>query len=144
MVNQFLEIVGWLGARAPGDGAAVADASTGKTGPPTARLARRERRVLARNITADIRRQSERPSAFSTVQLAAIRKRTGVFGVKFSGFIAWWLWRAIHLSKLPRLEKTLRVAVDWSLDLLFSKDIVGFLWPPKPLGPHEYTPLQRV
>jgi len=47
--------------------------------------------------------------------------------VNFSGFIAWWLWRTIYLSKLPRFEKKLRVALDWSLDLLFSKDIVQFL-----------------
>jgi NADH dehydrogenase len=47
-------------------------------------------------------------------------------GVNFSGFIAWWLWRTIYLSKLPRFEKKLRVALDWTLDLLFSKDLVQF------------------
>jgi NADH dehydrogenase len=31
------------------------------------------------------------------------------------------------LSKLPRFEKKLRVAFDWTLDLFFSKDIVQFL-----------------
>ena len=62
-------------------------------------------------------------------QLAAIGKRTGVaqvFGFNFSGFVAWWLWRTVYLSKLPRLEKKCRVALDWSLDLLFSKDLVQF------------------
>ena len=47
-------------------------------------------------------------------------------GVNFSGFIAWWMWRTIYLSKLPRLEKKLRVALGWSLDLFFSKDLVQF------------------
>jgi hypothetical protein len=28
---------------------------------------------------------------------------------------------------LPRFEKKLRVALDWTLDLLFSKDLVQFL-----------------
>jgi NADH dehydrogenase len=63
-------------------------------------------------------------------QLAAIGRRTGVarvFGVNFSGFFAWWLWRTIYLSKLPRFEKKLRVAIDWTLDLLFAKDFVQFL-----------------
>jgi NADH:ubiquinone reductase (H+-translocating) len=116
----------------------------------TAQHALREGRVLARNITADIRGQSKRPFVFSTVgQLAAIGKRTGVaniFGVNFSGFIAWWLWRGIYLSKLPRLEKKLRVAVDWGLDVLFSKDIVEFLMASEGIvsrTPHEHTPLQR-
>ena len=47
-------------------------------------------------------------------------------GVNFSGFFAWWLWRTIYLSKLPRLEKKVRVALGWSLDLFFSKDLVQF------------------
>ena len=69
-----------------------------------------------------------KPFSFSTIgQLAAIGRRTGVaniFGINFSGFVAWWLWRTIYLSKLPRFEKKLRVALDWTLDLFFSKDIV--------------------
>jgi hypothetical protein len=48
-------------------------------------------------------------------------------GVNFSGFVAWWLWRTIYLSKLPRFEKKVRVALDWFLDLLFSKDLVQFM-----------------
>lgn len=47
-----------------------------------------------------------------------------IFGVNFSGFVAWWLWRTIYLSKLPRFEKKVRVALDWALDLVFSKDLV--------------------
>ncbi|MGE5321963.1 MAG: hypothetical protein ACM3SW_03840, partial [Actinomycetota bacterium] len=50
-----------------------------------------------------------------------------IFGVNFSGFIAWWLWRTIYLSKLPRFEKKVRVALDWTLDLLFSKDLVQYI-----------------
>jgi alternative NADH:quinone oxidoreductase NDH2-like protein len=58
-------------------------------------------------------------------QLAAIGRRTGVaniLGLNFSGFIAWWLWRTVYLSKLPRLEKKVRLAMDWTLDLCFTKD----------------------
>jgi NADH dehydrogenase len=58
-------------------------------------------------------------------QLAAIGRRTGVasiLGFNFSGFMAWWLWRTIYLTKLPRLEKKVRVALDWTLDLCFAKD----------------------
>ena len=50
-----------------------------------------------------------------------------MLGVNFSGFLAWWLWRSIYLSKLPRFEKKVRVALDWTLDLLFSKDLVQFV-----------------
>ena len=50
-----------------------------------------------------------------------------MFGFNFAGFLAWWLWRTIYLSKLPRFEKKCRVAIDWTLDLIFSKDFVQFL-----------------
>jgi NADH:ubiquinone reductase (H+-translocating) len=36
------------------------------------------------------------------------------------------MWRTIYLSTLPRLEKKVRVALGWSLDLFFSKDLVQF------------------
>ena len=88
-------------------------------------------RRRAQHRRRDSRRGTRVPFDFRTIgQLAAIGRRTGVariFGVNFSGFIAWWLWRTIYLSKLPRFEKKLRVAIDWTLDLLFAKDFVQFL-----------------
>jgi hypothetical protein len=36
---------------------------------------------------------------------------------------AWWLWRCIYLRKLPGFAKKVRVALDWILDLVFSKDL---------------------
>ena len=59
-----------------------------------------------------------------------------ILGVNFSGFVAWWLWRTIYLAKLPRFEKKLRVALDWTLDLLFTKDIVQYMDPPAPTLSH--------
>jgi NADH dehydrogenase len=131
VVNEFMEVADWPCVWALGDCAAVPDSATGKPCPPTAQHALRQGKVLAQNITAAIRGGQKKPFVFSTIgQLAAIGKRTGVaniLGVNFSGFLAWWLWRTIYLSKLPRFEKKLRVALDWTLDLLFSKDIVQFL-----------------
>ena len=87
--------------------------------------------MLARNIVAAIRGRQKKPFVFTTIgQLAAIGRRTGVaniLGVNFSGFVAWWLCRTIYLSRLPRFEKKLRVALDWTLDLFFSKDLVQFM-----------------
>jgi NADH:ubiquinone reductase (H+-translocating) len=130
VVDKFLEVVGWPGVWAVGDCAAVPDRSTGKFSPPTAQHALRQAKRLAQNITRSIRGKPRKPFVFSTIgQLATIGKRTGVaniLGLRFSGFLAWWIWRTIYLSKLPRLEKKLRVAMDWTLDLVFSKDIVQF------------------
>ena len=60
-------------------------------------------------------------------KLATIGRRKAVaevLGLRFSGIIAWWMWRSIYLSKLPGLQKKVRVAIDWALDLVFSKDLV--------------------
>ena len=66
---------------------------------------------------------------FEMQQPMSIGRRAGVaevFGSQFSGFIACWMWRTIYLSKLPRFDKKFRVALDWTLDLLFHKDLDQF------------------
>jgi NADH dehydrogenase len=129
VVNTFMEAPDWPGVWALGDCAVVPDPE-GKPYPPTAQHAIREGKVLAQNIIAAVRGGKKKPFVFKTIgQLAAIGRRTGVariFGFNFSGFLAWWMWRTIYLSKLPRFEKKFRVALDWTLDLLFSKDLVQF------------------
>jgi NADH dehydrogenase len=131
VVDETLAVPGFPGVWAVGDCAVVPDRRTGKPHPPTAQHAIREGRTVARNIAASIKGRPPVPFDFRTIgQLAAIGKRTGVArvaGVNFSGFFAWWLWRTVYLSKLPRLEKKIRVAIDWTLDLVFSKDFVQFL-----------------
>jgi NADH:ubiquinone reductase (H+-translocating) len=126
LVNEYLEVDGFTGVWALGDCASIPDRKTGGFHPPTAQHAIREGRCVARNVVADIVGGRKKPFRFSTLgRLAAIGRRTGVanvFGLNFSGFFAWWLWRTIYLFKLPRLEKKMRVALDWTLDLCFAKD----------------------
>lgn len=130
VVNEFLEVPGYLGVWSLGDCAAIPDKKTGRLYPPTAQHALRQGKVLGGNIAAAIQGRTKKPFVFKSLgQLAAIGRRSGVakiLGIKFSGFIAWWLWRTIYLSKLPRLEKKLRVTLDWTLD-------VGFLKGPCPI-----------
>jgi NADH dehydrogenase len=131
VVDEYLRAGGFDHVWALGDCALVPDTRTGGAHPPTAQHALREARTVARNIAASVRGRPVRPFAFRTIgQLAAIGRRTGVariFGVNFSGFFAWWLWRTVYLAKLPRIEKKVRVAIDWTLDLVFPRDFVQFL-----------------
>lgn len=131
LVTEFLELQGWPGVWALGDCSAIPNRLTGKFHPPTAQHALRQGKIAAHNILAAMRGTAKKRFDFSTIaQLATIGRRTGVaniLGINFSGFIAWWLWRTIYLFKLPRFEKKLRVALDWTLDLIFSKDLVQFL-----------------
>ena len=127
-VNGFLQVPEWPNVWALGDCACVSDPATGKPYPPTAQHAIRQAKTLAGNIAAGMAGRGMRPFVFRTLGLlASIGRRTGVaqiMGINFSGFAAWFLWRSIYLSKLPRWEKRIRVALDWTLDLIFSKDIV--------------------
>jgi NADH:ubiquinone reductase (H+-translocating) len=131
LVTESLELRNRPNIWALGDCAAVPDSKRGGFHPPTAQHALREAKVVAHNVVASLRGTEKKRFSFSAIgQLAAIGRRTGVaniLGINFSGFAAWWLWRTIYLSKLPRFEKKVHVAFDWTLDLLFSKDLVQFL-----------------
>jgi NADH dehydrogenase len=131
LVSDFLAVTGVPGLWAAGDCAAVPVSNTEKFHPPTAQHGLREGLVAAKNIEAVVLDRPLKAFTFTTLgQLATIGRRTGVamvFGIKFSGFIAWMLWRTVYLMKLPRLPKKLRVMVGWTLDLLFAKDIEQML-----------------
>jgi len=127
VVDSTLEVPGYPNVWAAGDCAAVADPESKATYPPTAQHALREGKVIGRNI--QLRLNGEKCKAFqykAPGQLAAIGRRTGVariLGLKFSGIVGWILWRSVYLMKLPRLEKKLRVMLQWTLDVIFERDL---------------------
>ena len=126
--DEYLQVPGFAGVWTAGDSAAVPDGyETGIFFPPTAQHGMREAIVAAKNIERAIMGQRLKPFRYRTMGvLASIGHHTGVasiFGFKFSGFIAWWMWRSVYLAKLPRLVKKVRVMMAWTLDLLFGRDI---------------------
>jgi NADH dehydrogenase len=127
LVSEYLAVTGVPGLWAAGDCAAVPILNTENFHPPTAQHGLREGLVAAKNIEAAILGGPLKPFRYYMMgQLASIGHRTGVamvFGIKFSGFIAWWFWRSVYLMKLPRLAKKLRVMVSWTLDLFFGQEI---------------------
>jgi NADH dehydrogenase len=127
-VDATMAVKDRLGIWALGDSASIPDVACGGRCPPTAQHALRQGRQLARNIAAEIRGQARQPFFYKPQGLlAGLGRREAVaeiYGLKFSGFAAWWLWRTIYLLKLPSLERKVRVALDWTLDLFFPRDIV--------------------
>jgi len=104
----------------------VPDRKTGQYHPPTAQHALREGKTLAKNLIATVRGGDLKPFSFSTIgQLAAIGRRTGVaniLGINFSGFIA-----AQHIpEQASSYGKEGACGLDWTLDLMFSKDLVQY------------------
>src|SRR5262249_18251377 len=129
LVNEEMSVPGVAGLWAAGDCAAIPDvrSGTGKFYPPTAQHALRQGVMVAKNIEATILGRPLKPFRFKMLgQLASIGHHTGVammFGIKFSGFIAWSFWRSVYLMKLPRLAKKLRVMASWALDIFFGQEI---------------------
>jgi NADH dehydrogenase len=127
LVSEYLAVTGVPGLWAAGDCAAVPILNTENFHPPTAQHGLREGVTVAKNIEATILDRSLKPFRYKMMgQLASIGHRSGVamvFGIKFSGFIAWCFWRSVYLMKLPRLAKKLRVMVSWTADLFFGREI---------------------
>ena len=127
IADEKLLVKGQHNLWAVGDCAVIPDIVTGKNAPPTAQYALREAKTLAHNLYA-VLNQGE-PIVFrhrSQGALAVVGHQTAcaeVFGFKFSGLFAWLMWRGIYLSKLPTLEKKVRVLLDWVIDVFFPRDI---------------------
>jgi NADH dehydrogenase len=127
VVGSTLEVPQTPGVWAVGDCAAIIDPTSKLPYPPTAQHALREGRHAAKNICARLKGKRTLPFTYKAPgQLATIGRRTGVaniFGLKFSGVVGWVLWRTVYLLKLPRLEKKLRVGLQWALHAVFDRDL---------------------
>ena len=129
IAEPTLQVGGLPNVWAVGDCAEVPDLDReGQTHPPTAQHAIREGKAAAKNIAAELAGKPLKPFRFRTIgMLVPLGHRTGVAeirGLRFSGLLAWLMWRGIYLTLLPGLEKKVRVLFDWTLDLFFPRDIV--------------------
>lgn len=135
VVDACCAVPGYPGVWAIGDCAEIPQPG-GTTYAPTAQNATREGKRAARNILAALQGRAPRRFAYRPMgELAIVGRRTGVarlFGLRFSGLLAWWMWRTVYLFKLPTLGKRIRVATDWTLDLLFGREIEGLPIAPAP------------
>ncbi|MCZ6529702.1 MAG: NAD(P)/FAD-dependent oxidoreductase [Chloroflexi bacterium] len=126
IADRSLRVVGLDDVWAIGDCANVPDPQ-GHAYPPTAQHALREGKLVAENIIASVDGGGLKEFRYRSVGLlVALGHRTGaaeIMGRRFSGLLAWLLWRGLYLSKLPGLEKKVRVSLDWILDLFFPRDI---------------------
>jgi NADH:ubiquinone reductase (H+-translocating) len=135
VVDHTLAVPGHAGTWALGDCAAILDAKTGRSCPPTAQFALREAELLARNIKAQLEGSPLRKFHFNSLgALCVVGHQTACAeltlpftrgaAMRFSGLLAWFMWRGIYLSKLPGLERKIRVLMDWTIELFFPRDIV--------------------
>jgi NADH:ubiquinone reductase (H+-translocating) len=144
-----LQCRGRPGYWAVGDCAGIPSPTGQGLCPPTAQFAIREAKTCARNLLAMIDGQALTPLRFRVLgSLASLGQRSAVAelcGVRLSGFLAWFLWRTVYLAKLPGWVRRLRVALDWTLDLLFPRDITQLqVSSHQHLHVHHYEPGEAI
>jgi len=159
VVDSTLRVMGQDTLWAVGDCAAVTDAQNGKPCPPTAQFALRQAKTLARNIHASLYGKTRTSFHFDSLgALCVVGHQTACAeltvpfarhkSVRFSGLLAWLMWRGIYLAKLPGLERKVRVLIDWIIELFFPRDIVQTIDisdPVVPAGqPSARMPEQRM
>jgi NADH dehydrogenase len=135
-VDSKLRVEGHDGLWALGDCARVPNEATpGQPDPPTSQHALRQARRIAQNLGGETK-----PYRYRTLgQVATLGRYKGialVFGIPLRGFIGWFVTRTYHLYQLPLFSRKLRVVTDWTVALLFRRDIaeLGMLGHPTRLG----------
>jgi NADH dehydrogenase len=127
VADATLAVPGFPGVWALGDCAAITHEHEGMLYAPTAQNAIRQAARCAANIVAELRGEAPQKFHFDALgKLASLGGRSAVaelLGVRISGFLAWFIWRTLYLLKLPGWERRLRVALDWTLDLVFRRDL---------------------
>ncbi|HEY6326198.1 MAG TPA: NAD(P)/FAD-dependent oxidoreductase [Candidatus Cybelea sp.] len=126
VTERDMRVKGFADVWALGDCAAIPDGAGGVF-PMTAQHAIREGPRLADNLVAALRRKPTKPFRYAALgMMAALGGRKAVAqlpgNVVITGFIAWFFWRTYYLLRLPGLDRKLRVAFDWTLELLFPRD----------------------
>ena len=148
VVNSALQVEGLTNVWAVGDCAQIPDISNeGQSQPPTAQHALREGKTVAENIAATIRGKPIKQFRFRAigvlVGLGHHSAAAEIRGWRFSGLLAWFMWRTIYFSKLPGMEKKVRVALDWTIDLFFPRDIALTSSADRSILPHSTTTIQE-
>src|SRR5947199_71688 len=135
-VDSTFRVEGLPYVWALGDCARVPNEATpGRADPPTSQHALRQARRLAKNL-----RGEPKPYRYRMLgQVATLGRHKGiadVMGLKLRGFLGWWITRTYHLYQLPLLSRKLRVVTDWTVALLFKRDIaeLSMLGHPQRLG----------
>ncbi len=129
--DSTFAVEGVNGVWAIGDCAWIPDAKTGRPALATAQHALVEGPAVARNIYSVVRGRKPKPFHYASLGSVALLGHhiaaAEVKGMKFSGMLAWAMWRMVYLYRLPTFERKLRVAMDWLVDMFFPRDIVQTL-----------------
>jgi NADH dehydrogenase len=127
ITDEYLRVPGLEDVWAAGDAASVPDRTTGGRMPPTAQHGMRQGRHLARNLTAWLDGGRIEPFVYRNIgavcSLGRFKGVATIMGVRSKGFPAWFAHRSYHLYAMPTLARRAKIAADWTVALLFPRDL---------------------
>jgi NADH:ubiquinone reductase (H+-translocating) len=128
--TEYLTVEGVVHAYTAGDNAAVPDLTNeGQFCAPNAQHAVRQSKVLADNIVASLRGKTLKPYVHnyvgSVAGLGLYKGVAHVYGIKVKGVAAWFMHRSYHLSRVPTFNRKVRVLADWTLALIFKREVIS-------------------
>ncbi len=120
ITNEFLQIPGFEGIAAIGDGALCIQ--DGKPLPATASVAVQQARYTAERII----NPGIKPFVFkSRGDMASLGFMFGVcdiYGWQFRRLIAWIMWKMFKLAMMPRYKNRFQILSDWLIAWVFRRD----------------------
>jgi NADH:ubiquinone reductase (H+-translocating) len=126
-VDPYLRAEGLEDVWAAGDAAAVPDVTIGGLAPPTAQHGMRQGRRLGANLNRSLVGGELEPFVYASIGgVCSLGRYKGVAivkGVRFRGFVAWFLHRSYHLLAMPTWTRRVKIALDWTVALLFPRDL---------------------
>jgi NADH:ubiquinone reductase (H+-translocating) len=141
LVDRSLRVEGVEGAWGAGDAAAVPDVTTGRMSPPTAQHGLRQGKRVAANIEAVLAGRPLQPFVYANIggvcSLGRYKGVATVKGLRFKGFLGWFLHRSYHLLAMPTWTRRVKIAMDWTVALLFPRDLAQLGSLGRPREPFE-------
>jgi NADH dehydrogenase len=130
VVEPTLQLPGRPDVFALGD-AAYLVSEDGEPLPMLATVAQQEARTAAANIARLVRGQTAEPFRYRDPGLLATIGRNAavarLWGLSFSGFVAWVIWVGLHIYRLVGFRNRLVVMINWAWDYVFYENQVRLI-----------------
>ncbi|MCC6500248.1 MAG: NAD(P)/FAD-dependent oxidoreductase [Anaerolineales bacterium] len=111
--------------------AAYLENGNGQPLPMLSTVAIQEGKVAADNIRHAIKGQTQHPFHYKDPGLLATIGRNAavarIWGLSFSGFIAWLIWVGLHIYRIVGFRNRLVVLINWAWDYFFYDNQVRLI-----------------
>ena len=118
LVNEYSELIGHDNVYAIGDIALMRTERYPKGHPMVAPSAIQQGKLLAENLINEMNGKPKKKFVYRDKgSLATIGKRKAVadiWGMKFGGRLAWWVWSFVHLISISGFKNKVIVGLNWA------------------------------